>query len=284
MASLNGLLARFRTKAYGRRPPLILLNGLAEQPETWYRNRRYWSRYFDVWAPNLIIYDGEVVQHKCATKEPISVEFLVNQLHTFVTNFVQTPPYHLVASSLGGKIAVEFAVQYPHLVNRVVLLCPSGMGDVEHLPMMDGLKGGGRNMGNVVTSVFNNARAVDRGLKRFYERAINDRRWKKGIVKTTNNTLEHTVRGKLRSLAAPTLYVTGELDKVCSPATAAVAASELPRGHFVTVPACGHAPMIERYWLVNRLVAHFLSAPEPAVNPRLAHLLQTAPAPSRANS
>lgn len=284
MASLNGLLARFRTKAYGRRPPLILLNGLAEQPETWYRNRRYWSRYFEVYAPNLILYDGEVLQHRIATKSPMSVEFLVDQLHLFVTNFVQTPPYHLVASSLGGKIAVEFAHKYPHLINRVVLLCPSGMGDTEQLPIMDGLKGGGRNMGNVVVSVFNNVRAVDRGLKRFYERAINDRKWKKGIVKTTNNTLEHTVRGRLKTLQAPTLYVTGELDKVCSPATAREAASELPNGYFVEIPACGHAPMIERYWLTNRLVAHFLSAAEPAVNPRLSHLLHLPSHPSRATS
>ena len=60
MAGLKGIFERFRPKAYGRRPPLILINGLAEQTESWFRNRRFWSRYFDVFAPNIMIYDGGV--------------------------------------------------------------------------------------------------------------------------------------------------------------------------------------------------------------------------------
>jgi len=50
----------------------------------------------------------------------------VQQLFTYLDQFVQTPPYHLVSSSLGGKVAVEFAARHPHLVNRVVLLCRRG--------------------------------------------------------------------------------------------------------------------------------------------------------------
>ena len=47
--------------------------------------------------------------------------------------------------------AVEFAVRYPELTNRVVLICPSGMGDQEQLPIMEGVM---RNdMYSVVRSV-----------------------------------------------------------------------------------------------------------------------------------
>ncbi len=273
MASLKGLFARFRPKGYARRPPLILINGLAEQHESWFRNKRYWSRYFDVYAPNILVYDGQLLRDRFAARHAVTVDYIVGQLHTFVTQFVQNPPYHLVASSLGGKVAVEFAVRYPELTNRVVLLCPSGMGDKENLPIMEGLKGGGRNMGNVVKSVFHNARTIDRGLQRFYERVIHDREWKKGIVKTTNGTLEHTVRAKMRLVQAPTLLITGEMDRICDPATAEAAAAELPHGHFVKIPGCGHAPQIERHWLTNRLVAHFLSARVPSVHSRLTHLM-----------
>src|SRR3954467_4207480 len=106
---LNGLIERFRPKRYSRRQPLILINGLAEQAESWYRNRRFWSRYFDLHAPNILAYEGEVLQKRIASDRPITVEFLVSQLHTYLTQFVQTPPYHFVSSSLGGKVAVEFA-------------------------------------------------------------------------------------------------------------------------------------------------------------------------------
>jgi hypothetical protein len=40
-ASWKGLFDRVRPKKYGRKPPLILLNGLAEQSESWYRNARF---------------------------------------------------------------------------------------------------------------------------------------------------------------------------------------------------------------------------------------------------
>ena len=30
---------------YGRQHALVLVNGLAEQPETWFRNHRVWQRF-----------------------------------------------------------------------------------------------------------------------------------------------------------------------------------------------------------------------------------------------
>ena len=48
---IKGLIERFRPRQYGRREPLVLINGLAEQHESWFLNRRYWSRHFDVYLP-----------------------------------------------------------------------------------------------------------------------------------------------------------------------------------------------------------------------------------------
>ncbi len=275
MATLKGLFAPFRPRAYARRPALVLLNGLAEQPESWFRNKRYWSRYFEVHAPNFLLYDGALMQERIAQKLPVDIDYLVGQLHTYLTQFVQCPPYHICASSLGGKIAVEFAVKYPHLVNRMVLLCPSGMGDKEKLPVMEGLKGGGRNMPNVVKSVFHNVRTIDRNMMKFFSRAIENRKWKKGLVRLTNATLEHSVRAKMSQIKAHTLLVTCDQDKICDPATAKEAAAEMPagRGHFLLIPGCGHAPQIERHWLINRLVVLFLSSPVPTTTRRLTQLL-----------
>ena len=53
------MIARWKTwwadrqlPRYVRRPPLVLINGLAEQPESWYRNVAHWRRHFDVFTPN----------------------------------------------------------------------------------------------------------------------------------------------------------------------------------------------------------------------------------------
>ena len=55
----------------------------------------------------------------------------------------------------------------------------------------------------------------------------------------------------------------------CPPGTAAGIADarglagNLPRGQFLMIPSCGHAPQMEKSWLINRLVVHFLTHPAP---------------------
>jgi pimeloyl-ACP methyl ester carboxylesterase len=275
MRSPFGLLGRLRRRQYGRRQPLILINGLAEQQESWFRNRRFWGRFFDVHMPNLLAYEGDALHRRIESGEPVSVAYLVEQLHTYLDQFVQTPPYHFVSSSLGGKIAVEFAVKYPHLVSRIVLLCPSGMGDTEQLPIMQGIRA--RDPHAMVRSVFHKPRLVDRDMLRYFRAKFPVPRWKKGFIKTVRGTLEYTVRDKMKLLTCPTLLVTAEQDKICCPKTAEEAARELPNGQFLSIPKCGHAPQIEKHWLINRLVVHFLSATKPTANPSWSQLLLAKP-------
>jgi pimeloyl-ACP methyl ester carboxylesterase len=260
---------------------MVLINGLAEQQESWYRNRRFWSRYYEVLAPNILAYEGEALHARIHSREPITVEYLIGRLHTYLTEFAQTPPYNLVSSSLGGKVAVEFAVRYPELVNRMVLLCPSGMGDVEQLPIMEGMSGRGANA--MVKSVFYKPRKVDKEVLRYYHVRFASRKWKTGFIKTVRGTLDHSVRDKLKDVRCPTLVVSGAEDKVCDPKTAREAARELPNGLFVSIPKCGHAPQIEKAWKINRLVVHFLSAAKPTTHPTFAQLLLTKPPRPRAS-
>ena len=84
-------LRRLRPAAYGRKTSLVLVNGLAEQSESWYRNHRYWRRYFEVHMPNYLVYDGEAIHERIKKKQPISVDYLVDQLYQYLTKFVQAP-------------------------------------------------------------------------------------------------------------------------------------------------------------------------------------------------
>src|SRR5439155_11408345 len=85
-------LERFKLHRYARRQPLVLINGLSEQSESWFRNLPYWRRYFDVYVPNILVYDGPGLHQRIDSGEPVSVEYLVEQLRLYLTNFVQTPP------------------------------------------------------------------------------------------------------------------------------------------------------------------------------------------------
>lgn len=268
-------LDRFKSPAYARRQPLILINGLAEQAESWFRNQQFWRRYFDVHTPNILVYEGEALHRRIEKGLPIDIDYLVEQLRLYLDFFVQTPPYHLVASSLGGKLAVEFAIRYPDKVARMVLLCPSGMGGEERLPIVEGVR---RNdLRTVINSVFVDPRHVDAGIIEYYRRQFANRRWRTGLLRTIRGTLDHSVRDRLDQVTQPTLFISGGEDRIVDTEQIAQAARCLPCGHFVSIPRCGHAPQIEKAWLVNRLVLHFLASPRPTPRPRLAEMLLVRP-------
>ncbi|HZT80816.1 MAG TPA: alpha/beta fold hydrolase, partial [Gemmataceae bacterium] len=187
IAPAASLLGLPRQPAYGRKPALVLVNGLAEQAETWFRNVRAWRRRFDVHAPNILCYGGAALHRRIAEGLPIDVDYLVGQLHAYLESFVQAPPYFLVGSSMGGKVVVEYAVRHPEQAARLVLLCPSGLGDEEHLPIVDGVR---RNdVRALVHSVFYDARAADRDLLRYYHERFTDRRWRLGLLRTVRGTM-----------------------------------------------------------------------------------------------
>ena len=112
-------------------------------------------------------------------------------------------------------------------------------------------------------------RFVDRELVRYYKSAVKNRRWKKGMLKTVNDTKDHSVRPLMSQLKVPTLLVTALNDKICDPKVAEEAAYEMPVdiGHFLSIPKCGHAPQIEKSRKINRLVLSFLTEPNPTAHP-----------------
>lgn len=242
---------------FARRAPLVLVNGLAEQAETWYRNADVWRQHFDVYIPHLAAYDSEALHRRIAADLPVSVDYLVEQLRVYLDSFVSRPPYHFAANSMGGKIMVEFAARYPEQVARLALICPSGLSDVENLPIVEGVRG--RNMNAVIQSVFSNSDRSDPGVIEMYERQIRNKRWRTGMMHTIRGTMGHLVRDRVSELKCPTLMVVGQNDRIVDPQDSIAAAGRIPNGRLVVLENCGHAPQLEMAPFVNQLVIDFLN-------------------------
>jgi pimeloyl-ACP methyl ester carboxylesterase len=255
----NDWLSRQRLVAYQRKRPLVLINGLAEQAETWFCNADRWRRRFTVHMPVLAAYDGQPLHRRLEAGLPIDVDFLVEQLRLYLDSFVSEPPYDLAANSMGGKVAVEFAVRYPQLVRRLVLLCPSGLADREHLPIVEGVRRS--DLSAVIGSVFHRRRSCPR-LVQHYQSRLTNKRWRTGLLRTIRGTMDHCVRDRLAHVAQPTLLVVGEEDRIVDPRQSIEAGKALKNGRIVILPNCGHAPQIECAATINRLVEKFLTAHE----------------------
>jgi pimeloyl-ACP methyl ester carboxylesterase len=249
--------------SYRRPQPLILVNGLAEQGESWYLNRSALQKHYEVHSPGLLVYDGRVMQERLAKREPIDIAFLTDRLEEYLDHFVQSPPYHLVASSLGAQICVEYAARQKDKVGKLVLLCPSGFGSVERLPIMEGARG--NNYQGLVESTFFNHRRASPRIMKYYEQKFASKPWRRALFETVRGTKSHSVRDKLTLFDRPTLVICGREDRIVDPHAVHDAVKDIPNYRFVMVPNCGHAPQLECSRLINRLVVEFLGAGAPAI-------------------
>lgn len=248
-------LNRFRSDL--RPTPLILVNGLAEQSESWFANRGDWSRTFDVKVPEILVYDGDSLHRRIDAGGEITVDYLTDRLAAFLDEFVQRPPYNLVGSSLGGQILLTYADRYPKNVSKLVMICPSGLYGDESLPMMEGVRRS--QYDTLVNSVFHRAGFASEELIEAISRKFHSRRWKKGVLRTLRGTVGHSVAPLLGRVNHPTLIIWGDDDRVISDVPGSVRAAErMGRVTQVVIPKCGHAPQIEKSRLVNRLVSRFL--------------------------
>jgi abhydrolase domain-containing protein 6 len=259
---LQGLSWTAPKDTYSRSSPLVLINGLAEQGESWYRSREDWQRDFEVHTPGLLVYDGPVLQERMAQGRPITIDFLATRLEGFLDSYVQSPPYHLVASSLGGQIAVEYAARHPDKVDRLVLLCPSGMCSEERLPIMDGARH--KDYRGLVESTFYDPNLASPAMVGYYERKFKSKAWRKALFEVVRNTKSHSVRAKLASIDRPVLVICGREDRIVDSHVVRTAVEPLANYKYVMVSHCGHAPQLEQPQIVNRLVARFLKGDDSA--------------------
>ena len=247
-----------RLQTYRRPSPLILVNGLAEQSESWFANRLEWSRHFDVKVPEILVYDGETIQKRIEDGGDITVGYLADRLAAYLDEFVQRPPYHLMGSSLGGQVILTYAVAHPDKVSKLILLAPSGIHGDENLPMMEGVRRS--QYGTLVKSVFHKERFASEELVAAIAKKFQDRLWKKGVLRTLRGTVGHSVRDLLGQIHQPALFLWGAEDRVIADVRGSIRAvsEHMPHARQVVIPKCGHAPQIEKARLVNQLVKRFL--------------------------
>jgi pimeloyl-ACP methyl ester carboxylesterase len=256
---------------YERRMPLVLVNGLAEQSESWFANRIHLTRHFDVKVPEILVYDGESLHHQIEADGEVTVDYLADRLAVYLDEFVQRPPYHFVGSSLGCQVILTYAVRHPERVAKLVLICPSGIHGDEDLPVLEGVRRSDYHA--LIRSVFFHGHFATEDMVEAFRRKFQDRRWKLGLIRTLRGTVGHSVAPLLSRVMSPTLLIWGAEDRILSDVTGAIqAATRLPQVRQVVIPKCGHAPQIENARLVNRLISLYLrdkldSVP-PALDPR----------------
>jgi len=242
----------------GQGPVLLLLHGLFGALSNWQDVVTEFSADHRVIIPLLPIYDMPLTQ--------AGVPGLVAYVEGFVKALALPPSFAVLGNSLGGHIALVYALSHPARVSRLVLTGSSGLFE-------DSMGGSFPKRGNY-------AYVQERVGYTFYDPTIATQELVDEVFNVTNSNAKclriisiarsaqrHNLSKELLKVTVPTLLVWGLNDTITPPPVAHEFARLLPHAELRFLDHCGHAPMMERPAGFNTYLRHFLrmTATAPAV-------------------
>lgn len=227
---------------------LLLLHGLFGALSNFQGIINHFSTNYNVVVPLLPIYEMPILQ--------VSVMGLVD----FTTKFVEHKGYdkvHLLGNSLGGHVALLYALAHPERVASITLTGSSGLfesafgtafpkrGDYEYIK-------------NKTAETFYDPAVASKELVDEVFDIVNDRNKAIRVVATAKSAVRHNLGDKLHKIKAPTLLIWGKQDSVTPPFVGEKFHELISGSRLYFLDECGHAPMMEKPEDFNAILDGFL--------------------------
>lgn len=190
------------------------------------------------------------------------LDFFVVALHRFLES-IGISRCVLVGNSLGGAIAMKYALDHPDAVTHLVLMGPGGLEEREVYFRMEGIQ---RMMADFAEGVLDRT-----GMRRLLELLVYD------PAHVTEELLDERVpvcaiqpkevlstmrvpdlTERLHEIRVPVLGFWGTNDKFCPASGAMRVLERCTDARFVLVNRCGHWVMVEHAEMFNRTLLDFL--------------------------
>ncbi|MDE2291443.1 MAG: alpha/beta fold hydrolase, partial [Elusimicrobia bacterium] len=251
-------------EARGAGEPVLFIAGLG-------RDRRMWDAQTAALGARLrtVAFDNRGVGESSRPAGPYTAAQMAEDA-VGLLDALELPRAHVVGASLGGVIAQELAMSFPHRVGRLALLC-THPGQPWAVPMSQAV------LAAIVPAP--EADPYDRLLGAM-KLAFGSRYWEAHAAE-----LAAAARARLSSLPtpeswwaqaaagagfawagrkvkAPTLVMTGDDDNIVPAANSATLRRLIPGAELAVIPGGGHYFFAEHPEPVNRLLADFLFAGE----------------------
>lgn len=117
---VDGLEVNYYTA--GRGEPLIVIHGGGGDARTWNNNIEALAEKYTVYAPDLPGY---------GSSQPLVGNYYIPELTGFMNNFslaLGLDRFHMMGHSLGGGIALNYALEYPQRIKKLVLVSSLCLG------------------------------------------------------------------------------------------------------------------------------------------------------------
>ncbi len=232
--------------------PVILLHGLFGRPENWHSIIERLADDYRFYAVQFPINPDPSRRYN----DFCTVEQLTDFVEVF---FAETGLERaaLCGNSLGGQIAIEFALRHPHAVSHLVLTGSAGLFE-RSVNSGGKLRATREKVRERAAEVFYDPRHVTEAMVDELYEMVTDRAYARYLVRVAKATRDRSVKEHLDRLNVPTLIIWGKNDCVTPPFVAEEFRQHISGAELAFLDECGHSPPIEQPEQFSRIMHDFL--------------------------
>ncbi len=250
---------------------VILIHGLGASADIWGYNVEALAEQHRVYVPDVIGFgrsDKPGPSFSPFDYTPFLDDFL---------NILRIEGASLIGQSLGGAIALHYALQFPQKVRKLVLVDSAGLGKeviwtlrLMSIPLVGELVSYPSRKGVELFFKFavRDPALVTKDFVDLYYNFFSRPGFQKFLLKIVRSIINVAgareevlapLRNNLSKITQPTLIIWGERDRVLPLKHAYWGKEKLPNAELKIIEGCGHIPFFERPEEFNKLVLEFLS-------------------------
>src|SRR5215471_8872615 len=248
----------------GQGEPLLLIMGLGYPSLAWYRTRPVLAKSF-----RTIGLDNRGVGKSEMPPGPYPIPLMASDAAS-VLDAAGEESAHVFGLSMGGMIAQEFALQYPQRVRSLILGCTASGGphavraDAEAVQMLMARGSMTREEAAEAALPF----IYDPGTpRRLIEEDMEIRRpWfphPQAYNAQLQGILAWEAYSRLGNIAAPTLVIHGESDRLVPAGNGKLIAERIPGAKLVMIPHASHLFLTDQTDAAHRFLLQFLEEQAP---------------------
>jgi 2-hydroxy-6-oxonona-2,4-dienedioate hydrolase len=253
---IDNLLVRYLDKNKSG-IPLLLLHGLGGSIESWNNNINFLSTKFRIIALDL---PGFGLSDK--PKMSYSIKFYVSFLEKFVKR-IKINHLFIIGSSLGGHIAVEFALKNRKMVDKLILISPAGClpksfkgtRELKRFLRIVNAKSS-RDIGRILTSI--DTSIVNPSYADIMYKRLSLPGAKGAFISALKGSARaQRYNNQLEKIDTSMLLIWGKKDRMI-PLKFIRPFMEHGNSRIIIIENCGHRPHVENPRLFNKVVKDFL--------------------------
>ncbi|AES97040.1 uncharacterized hydrolase YugF isoform X1 [Medicago truncatula] len=262
-----------------KEPPIVLLHGFDSSCLEWrYGYPLLEESGFETWAIDILGWGFSDLENL----PPCDVVSKRNHFYQFWKSYIRRPMI-LVGPSLGSAVAIDFAVNYPEAVEKLILIDASvyaeGTGNLATLPRSVAYAGVYllkslplRLYANYLTFTNMSLRTILDGTNVGRLHCLLP--WWDDATVDFMTSGGYKIAPLIRKVKQKTLIIWGENDRIVSNKLAVQLHCELPDAILRQIPDCGHIPHLERPDSTIKLIVEFIQTEKKKLSQRVSQVSQ----------